>query len=554
VADFPFPALASLDPAAVATTQAQVAAVLQAAFPGVDLSRGLFRDLALELGGVLYAALDAVAQRVAASVSLAAIAADPAAADPTLAAAVLANYGITPRAATPAAGTAVVVVAQAIPLVIPAGATFTAGGATFATAGAIAVRTSPATVTGASDVVLAPAGANFAFAIPVTATTPGALGMIKAGTTLSLGFALPGLVAASAAGDFTGGGDAETVAQLLARLQAGIAAPTFSGRGNVAALLGQSGPVPGLLGVSVVGAGDPEMLRDQRSIFPVASFGRCDAWVRTATLPAAVPLAKTATYLGPASGGGGLWQFSLAAADAPGFYEVAAIVPALAPPGTPPCPVVADVRGVDTSGGGWAPDVVSPLDAAYTAYQAATIRFVDLRTPTTGLTANASTAPYAVAVTALPGIAALQAFLGGRDVRPAGGDVLVRAAVPCFCTATVAALVPAQALGSVDPAAVAAAVAAAVNVPAFAGTLYLAALAAAALSALPAGAAIGALEFDGRVRQADGTIAFLRDPLARRIDAPANPAALTSSRTVAFFLDPADVVVTLAPLPPPLGT
>jgi len=75
------------------------------------------------------------------------------------------------------------------------------------------------------------------------------------------------------------------------------------------------------------------------------------------------------------------------------------------------------------------PDIVNSKEAAYSPYQTAIIRFIDLETGP-DLTEGA-TAEYSIYARGMELLQNIQSFLSSRDVRPAGGDVLVKGAIPC---------------------------------------------------------------------------------------------------------------------------
>lgn len=547
----PVPTFASLDQAAVDQAQQYLFELLAEQFPQVDLSRGVVHDIVLHLGAIVTALLQTLATQINDSSSLLAISQDPALADPALVDQVLSNYRLTRLTGAPASGQVSVLLNAAVPVVVPAGAAFGAGTETFITAQAYAVRTSLASVTDPSDLVLTRVGANFAFAVPVADANVGAAGMVRSGAAMTPTFTIPNFVGACAAGDFTGGYDPETNTALVARLLQGVAAQTFSNRANVDALVHQNPGFTRVFQLSTIGAGDPEMLRDRHGLFPVSGFGRADVYARTALLPVTVVLQKTATLVA-VTAAGGVWQFSLASADAPGFYEVAAIKLPGDAPTLAGFSLVSDIRQVDRSGTGWQPDLAPPpapggtaLEAVYSPFQTATIQFLDTNTPTLGLTVGAATAPYTVAVAAMPQLADLQAFLAGRGVRPYGGDVLVKAPVPCTLRVAFTLIVPPLSAPP-DTAAMAQAIASYVNNAGFLGQIYASALVGAIGGLLPAGAVVGLVDMLGRLRAPDGTVYTLRDPLGVMIAVPDLPAVMVSPRTTCFILDPADVLISVA--------
>ncbi len=541
------PPLLSLDATRVASIQAEIVARLQEAFPGLDYRRGVIHDRVLHLAAILAAAGRSVIDVVNNSKSLLDIQSDPGSADPSMVDAVLSNFRVARRPGGTASGAATVIVTARSPLTVAAGATFSSGGVAFRTAAATAVRVSATQVTSASDRVLTPLpDGTYAFSLPLVAAEAGSAGMIRRGATLVPDQPPPYFSSAYAETDFAGGADLETNAQLIARLQSGIAAPVWSNRANVLAMLTARDEFADLAALSLIGAGDPEMRRSLRGPLPVARAGFCDLYARTAALPARVVLAKEATLVGRDSRGG-IWQFSLGRDDAPGFYEVSQILRVGDAPDLPGYEVVSDARGVDLSGDAYAPDAPAPADAAYSRYQTAVIRFVDTDTPAGSLEIGAARRTYAVAVSAMPKLADLQSFLNGRSTRTPGLDLVVKGAVPCSLRVGVTVHVPPG--STVDAGAIARRLAATVNSSGFAGRLYASTLNDAIAGLLPEGAACGAYDLFGRIRRPDGSIRFLRQSTVLEI--PDDPGGGVTPRTTLFFLDPADVSVAASPRPSP---
>ena len=537
------PDLSTLDPTLVAAIQAELTARLQETFPTLDYRRGVLHDRVLYLASVLSAADRTVLATVNNSKSLLDIQTNPATADPTMVDAVLSNFKVTRLVGAPATGTVTLVVTALAPLTIPAGTQFTAGTMTFATAGAIAVRTSPTQVTATTDQVLTPlASGNYTFTIPVAATANGAAGMIRRGTALVPAQPPANFYAAYAATDFTGGVDTETNAQLIARMQAGIAAPIWSNRANILAMLTSQPAFSGLVALSAIGAGDPELGRSFRGPLPVAHAGYCDLYARTAFLPSRIPLTKTATLVG-SNAQGGIWQFSLGRDEAPGFYEITQIAAAGSTPDTPGYQVLSDVRGFDRSGDPYAPDVITGTEAAYSRYQTATIQFLDTTTPIGTLAMGSAQQTYTVVAEAMPQVADLQTFLNSRAVRTPGFNLAVKGAVPCFLR--VGLTIYARPGSTVDTVGIANQLAATVNATGFTGWVFSSTLNDAIASFLPTGAACGSYDLFGRLRRPDGSTIYLRNPVSIQI--PNTPTLGVTPRTAVFILDPADVSVTVVP-------
>lgn len=535
--------LATLDPSAVASALEASAALVAEIHPTADLKGGPLRDLVVYPHAVLATSLraDLAAYLSARSLSLAA--ADPAGADPSVVDAILSNFLVTRSPASSASGEVVVVVSTDATVVVAAGAVFAAGASRYVTTRAYVAKAEPGLVVGAGDrLITRLTGGGYAFTVPVVASSAGASGYLKKDAALLPLSPPPGFVRAYAASDFAGAADAETTRALLARLPEAVSARCPANRAGAAALL--RGAVD-FAALSVVGCGDAEMTRDRRPPFPAPSGGRVDWYVRTQRPLLRTGLDVTATLVGWDASGDGVWQFSLGRDAAPGFYEVRNVRPAGSDPASVAggYAVVSDERTLDFSDDDPAPDALGVVEGAYSRYQAATVRFT---APAVGLSAGATAAFRAEAV-GQPSVAACQAAALDRATAVAGSDVLVRAAVPCFVSVSLRA--HAKDAAAVDPAAVASAVADAVNASGFAGTLYASDLLAAARSAL-GGAGVSGVDLFGRVRRPDGTDAYVRSPEA--LEAPDEPSRCVSPRTVAFYCDPADVAVTVLVSAPPV--
>lgn len=542
----PPPSLDAINTNTVRQAEQQLYQTLAEAYPDVDLTRGFVHDIPIQLGAVITALIEESASTLTDSQSLLAIEQNPALADPSLVDALLSNFRITRRTGTAATGRVTVIIDTAIGVVVPSGTAFTSGTLAFVTNRAYNVRTSSALVVGPSDIALAAIGdGRYSFSVDVTAATAGVDSMIRGSTAISPQFPIPHLVRAYADGDFSGGYNPETNADLVARLRTGVAASTFSNRGNVTALIQQSTAFGRVLQLSIVGAGDAEMLRDKHTIFPLAhGFGRADVYARTTDRPLSVAASVTASFVGNATGGG-LWQFSVPRSLAPGFYEISRVALPGAPQSDVGFSIVSDTRGVDLSGSSWVPDVTNAIEGSYSPYQTATVRFIDTVTSTLGLIPNTTTADYDITLVAMPQIAAMQAFLGGRQVRGYGGDVLVKAPVPCFMRFSFEVSQPASSAAT-NVSAIQSAVASYVNNLGFVASLPLTAIASVVVPLLPVGASLGRIDAMGRIRRPDGVTQFLRDPYAVAVVLPDDPGTMTTARTTAFILDPADVAVTVS--------
>lgn len=532
--------LDELDPALVAQTKAELLQLIQDRHPTVELSAGVMSDLvAYFAGGVSGAINQTEINRVLESNSLLAITENPALADDDIVDRVMSNHEVTRRPGGAATGEITVIVTDNTTVVLTADTRFSANGTNFILTDAFTARPPGSTLNTDNERLLQPLGNNeFSFTVPATAEVEGVAGNLKRGTSLEPSPLFARFVVAYAATDFDGGADIELNSEMLNRLQEGVAAKVFNGRVNIKALFREQPTFANALHYSIIGYGNPEMERDQHWIFPVSGGGRLDIYARTQALPRTITLTKTAKLMDIVAAGS-VWQFSITKDDAPGFYEVVQILrPSDNPADISGFAVVGDIRGFDLSGAGVLPDLLTVEEAAYTRYQTAVIRFVDSETPTTGLTVGSSTAEYSVAVSTMPLIAELQDFALDGDIRNLMGDVTIKAAVPCFLT--VSAEIQ-QGAGETAPDLneIKHAIAARVNNMDFPGQLHASIVADVIHNYLSTRQAVGRISMQGRVRRPDGVAVVLRDN--HILAMPDSPGVMTTGRTVAMFLDPADI-------------
>ena len=522
--------LSELTAAAVLQKQEFISQLVQEDNPNIDVKRGVLHDLLFYYSAILSAATQENIDRLRKSGSLFEISKDATLADTDVMDRVMSNFLLTRRIGTAASGTITIVVSALQSFTIPSGGIFTASGSSFATTAAHSIRTSTTNIQSANDRALTPIGdGNYSFTINITAATVGSASMLSKDTTVIPSVTIPNLVRATATSDFAGGLNSETNSELLARIQEGLSCKSLSNRVNMMALLRNDASVPGLVASSVIGYGDVEMKRDQHSILPVSFGGRADWYVKPQGQPTLQSLTKTATLISTDSANRGTWQFSIARDDAPGFYDVKTIKPAAVDNYSGTFNVTMDTRGFDdaTTLGELTPDIETSKEAAYS-------------TDTTALTAGVSTQSYTAAVRVMPGIAAVQTLAGSRDVRNYAGDVLVKAAVPCFLSlgftlqGKMGAALP-------DPDTIRVAIAKFVNNVGFVGRLNVSSLFDIIHNYLPENVACGSIDMLGQIRRPDGTIKPLRSSEA--IVIPSEPDGMVTARTTIFILDVEDIAI-----------
>jgi hypothetical protein len=535
--------LDELDPTLVSQAQAELSQLMQERHPEVELTGGVFHDLvAYFAGGVSGGINQTEIDRVLQSNSLLAINTNPQLADPALADGVFSNYRITRNTGTAAAGEIAIVVTESASIILSAGTQFEAEGNIFVADQAYIARPPGSVVSGDNERVLEPvSGDQFVFSINATAAAVGTQGNIRRNTQLIPSVPISRFVTSYAATDFSGGTDTETNEDVLTRLQLGIAAKAWSNRINIIGLIKEQPLFAQTKHYSIIGAGNPELQRAFHSIIPVALLGRADIYARTTDIAKEVTLRKTAVLVSKLVAGS-TWQFAIARDDAPGFYEVRQVLLTGSDPSLDSgFEVTSDVRGFDLSGTGFLPDIVTAVEATYSRYQTAVIQFLDTETDVSSLAIGAKL-DYDVIVSAMPLIAELQDFIGGSDVRDPGGDVLVKAAVPCFLSINFDIE---QAAGETAPdlTVIRNQIAATVNARDFPGQLHSSIIADIVHNYLTKRQALGPIDLHGRIRQPDGSIVYVRDKTILEI--PEKPSMMTTGRTTAFLLSTNDIGISV---------
>jgi hypothetical protein len=535
--------LSQLNSADVTALLTQIVERLQAENPTLDLKRGVLHDSLAYYHSVLETAVRENLQRYQSARSLKQIEADPTLADTTTVDDVLSNWGVTRRAGTAAKGEVAIVLTTDSSTSIAAGAVFEAEGLTFTADESYVSTSNPASVSNSSDRLMTQlSDGNWQFTVFVTATDVGSAGQLAVNTIITPQDAFTSYLNSFALSDFTGGTDTETNTDLISQLQSGIAAEALSNRVNMQALIRAQNQFSTVTNQSIVGYGDPEMLRDKHSIFPISYGGRVDWYVRGQIGLQVVSLTKEATLISVNSSGQGTWQFPLLKDDAPGFYEVTRVVlPTSDSQETGTFTVTSDVRGLDLTGGGFIPDIKTQPEGAYTAYQTATIQFLDTVTDASALSTG-DKKNYSVEVSNTPLISEMQNYVAGRDVRNYGADALVKAPIPCFVQASFTIN---KSAGDSDPDVdgIKNTIAELVNSVGFIGRLDGSRILDSIHGYISNNVSVTDLDLLGRILRPDGTTKWLRD--SSTIVVTDDAAAMVTSKTVQFFTTASDISVNI---------
>lgn len=533
-----------LDPARVEAMIATMAQLMAEKHPEVELTRGVFHDLVLYFNGLLNAAVRENIDRVLQSNSLLKITENPALADAAVVDSVLSNFNVTRNEGAPATGAATVIFGLPVQTTILPITQFSVDSTetTFTPTAAFTVLPPGAVATSENERVMTDVGdGTYAATITVRATSVGLAGNVRRGAELLPNGGLNNVVTIYAAADFIGGKEAEANEDYLGKLRNGLAAKTLGGRDSYVASILSRPEFANTAAISVLGFGDQEQQRDQHGIVPMSGGGKVDIYVQTNTYAQDYDHLLTATYVGPGPTGT-IWQLTIGRDVSPGFYEIGRIAnPNDA--GSTGYGVTQDTRNADLTDVDFVPDILYAKEGVYTRYQTAVIRFEDTDTlPISSLVPGVSKKLYSVTTRALPFIYDIQNFVGSREHRPRGADVLVKAAVPCFTKISFEVRKPVSG-ATPDVTEIAQAVAGAVGRIGFSGELPASTLSSAAHQYLPAGYSLGPIDMFGRIRKPDGTTMYVRDNTILRL--PNDPDSLVTSKTTAFLTSPADVTISV---------
>lgn len=540
------PSINDLDPTAVEQAESFLAGWLAPQYPSMDLNEGVFRNLLIRAASAFHVLNQTLMAEVQASQSLLKVSEDPEGADPDIVDQILSNYRLTRGEGAKATGTITVVMSVFNAVTIPENTIFTANGLQFVvTQPYVAVTEAASVVTDQQRLIVQRSDGSYSFTIPAEAAEIGASYNLRVGTRFAMSPTISGFIDAFALEDFTGGGNSETNAELISRLDEAIVQKVFSGRVQIGALLLNAWP--DLRATSIVGFGDAEMLRDRNNMFEISTGGKADFYCRTQALPDTKKITREATLI---DADAGTWQASILRDDAPGFYEITAILPENSSPDEGTLEELTEVRGLDLTPDDdedVAPNVANIIQGAFSRYQTAVVTFKD----TSGLDglAAGATRDFDIYLKYMPGIKTLQRLSVNRESRNPQADYLVRAPIPAFVTVSI--VIGWQ--GTVDEPdtdAIKTAVANRVNGINFElGRLPSSIIYDAVHDLLSRTEAyvLSPIDMVARILSPDGTYTTLRS--GDQIEIPNDPAKTMSQRTAIFYLDADDVNVTVESVP-----
>jgi hypothetical protein len=416
------------------TAEATLIDLVRAAYPTMDLRRGtVLRDVLIRPAAAIMAMNDDNITDVQEKQSLVNLAASETATAEDVDA-ILANFSVERQTGTKASGRIQVRVDADRVYTLASGFSFaTLEGLEFVTTQNYTIKSDADTTGGEILLRLSDDGTYYYFVISVTAGDVGTDYELEQGTALEPSESLYGFVAAEAYEDFTGGLNAETINELIARLPAAISYRAMESRTSIEAKLRDEyeGTAITLQTLSVQGYGDPAQLRDKHNPMGIAVGSRVDVYPRTYSTPRIITLEKTGTLIAANT-----YQFTIDAADAPGFYAIriiadvdATINPAFGVTGIPAIgsyafTEVREAYGINDTFHDIDPDN-SVIETAYTVFQKSTVTVTGV--PQTGAERN-----FKVELYAADGVLDMQTFVDSTPVRNVEGDFLIRSPLICL--------------------------------------------------------------------------------------------------------------------------
>jgi hypothetical protein len=404
-------------------------------FPTMDFAKGsTLYDIVVRPTAAIYLISRLEWESLKATQSLRGVISNPELASDDVVNAILSNFQITRKAGSAAAGYARMVFSRGVSQAIQSSLIFrTQDGLEFKPAGAFRLIDS---VVEETDIQLVANGVSqYVAIVPLRAVMHGAKYQISDGTPFTVNVQSSAFVSAAAFGNFSGGSDDETNADLINRLPEAMATKNLASRLSVSATIKDR--FPNIVDVSTQGAFDPAMTRNAHNVLNVKVGGFADIYVkalsgvsvRSLSLNASrISLdteAKNATYLA-----------AIGRDMVPGIYfarsvrtDVSSISGFL---------ITDQVRGLDMSPlSGGRPTNLVPLvvEGAFSRYQTLDVIFVVDYDESTGQTIEdqlAETMPVIVDAVFTEQIEQIQDMVSDRESGIILADYLVKAAIPCF--------------------------------------------------------------------------------------------------------------------------
>lgn len=248
----------NLDPDAVDEAYEFIVELLQEKHPDLDARRGALSELVCKLHAILLASNRSEIEKLRRSLSLSELLTHPEDADDAAVDALASNYGIRRRPASCAYGPVAVFLDKPYSISINEGSSFrTEDGREFLADKKVLLT---------KDDLDKTANGEWYFMLDVHAATPGRFGQLLEDAALTPSFRIPGFVRCSAAIPFEGGHEAADNEDMAIAITQTFAAPGYGSKEGLEHLILHSrdadGHFTGMRPMRIVGAGEPEMERD----------------------------------------------------------------------------------------------------------------------------------------------------------------------------------------------------------------------------------------------------------------------------------------------------
>jgi len=271
-------------------------------------------------------------------------------------------------------------------------------------------------------------GNEYYFILPVVAEEVGMQYQVSSGASFALihPSTIAYFVKAEAYGNFSTGLPVDTDKAVVKKIKKTLGSRRLESPAGITNRLSEQFDT--FQALSVCGANDIELTRAKENIFGISTFGKADVYVRTSVGPELKTEELFATKIAA-----DLWELKLDSDYCAGFYRVVSILPVIPDMSLSGAlhitNTVFNYRQFSAQRNN---EIPSLLDARFTKYQTATVKFnytEDLSLPPTAI---GDSSLFNVTVSYQPHIAEIQDLLLSDSERFACADYLVKAVLPCF--------------------------------------------------------------------------------------------------------------------------
>lgn len=465
--------------------------------------------------------------------------------DPDVLSALLSNFDLTLREGVEARGSVIIYTTENKQYFIPEQFVFTIGDLEYTSGKAWVVVTTEVTDPTAQILMQQADDGRYFFIVPVAAVEPGVQYNAGVGEAVEINQELgTGITDSYVYGDITGGEDAETVEELVARLPQSIAFKMPVSDASIAATLMTQ--FDAIRDISTIGMGDEEMLRDKHNLFNVSVGSRIDTYPRTALVPETATLLKTATKVAD-----GVYTFTIDKDDLPGFYLIRSInspESVITYDGRLDLPIIGSYPFDEIRGSEGTEDTFHDFDpnnmvveTAYSRWQTSTVTIYNIPAPDSGVWPDELTLKTEIYYP--KHLKDIQEYLDDPSLRNNEADYVVRGAIPCMVTISATLFTNPNVILDLD--AVTASIVSYINHKRFGDQLTASQLSGVfhEFDIIRVGlddTGVTGLTMEGRIRAADGSQIVLTGNTLDIADY-AVPELLVSEKTSVFMTDPRNI-------------